>query len=153
MSTDFAILLLLLAPVCAYAFLKGGKPEQYCALVIIAGTAFDRLYPWIFGPRGFHEFSLSRLLTETVLLLVFTSIALRANRNWPLIVAAAQLVAVAGSFAPLAVRGGYDQAYWALTQLPLVIQLLALSAGTCLHSLRDARVGPYNDWSPAKQDC
>ncbi len=81
-------------------------------------------------------------------MLLFLVVALRANRMYPLGIASAQLVAVIGNVAAILVPNGWTQAYWAMTQLPIILQLSFLAFGTVAHRRRVAVVGDYNEWSP-----
>jgi hypothetical protein len=73
-------------------------------------------------------------------------LALRANRMWPLWAAAAQLICVSGHVAVFVSPEGMRRAYWALTQLPQYIQLIALVLGAVAHARRFDRIGPYRSW-------
>lgn len=148
MSTQSIIVATVAALVAIYAATKGGHPERWCAAIIFAGIVFDKTFEAAFGLRDFDDFDLSRLLLDSVQLFAFVGIALRANRLYPLGIASAQLLALIGSIAALVVHEGWNQAYWAMTQLPLFIQLALLSGGTHAHRLRVAKIGNYNGWSP-----
>lgn len=104
------------------------------------------------GPRSFRNFDASRMLIDVVSAGLFIAVAMRANRLYPLAIAAAQLVAVIGSVAVLLSSDGWSQAFWAMTQLPLLLQLLLLTGGTIAHRYRLARVGAYNCWSPRYEE-
>lgn len=148
MAPDLIAVVLLVATASLYAVMRGGKPERICAAIIVAGIVADRLYLGIFGGREFQHFTASRLAFDGAQLVGFVLVALRANRVWPLWPASAQLVAISGSVSAIVVPDGYNYAYWAMTQLPLFIQLAALGLGTFLHDRRRQRIGAYNCWSP-----
>lgn len=138
----------LAAIISGHAVLRGDKPEQFCAAIIILGIAADRAIDALMGGRSFDSFDLSRLLLDALQFVLFLIIALRANRIYPLAICAAQLLALIGSIAVLAVSNGWNQAYWAMTQLPLFLQLAFLAGGTFAHHSRVSQVGNYNCWSP-----
>ena len=148
MATDLVLVLVFAASVSSYAILRGGMPERYCAAIMGTGILIDRFYPMLFDERGFHELSTSRLTFDVLQFAGYLWVALLANRTWPLWMAAAQLLCIVGSTSVLIVQEGDKQAYWALTQLPIFIQLLALGFGAFAHTCRVRRVGDYNCWSP-----
>ncbi|MCB2067940.1 MAG: hypothetical protein KDE15_15020 [Erythrobacter sp.] len=148
MPTDRAIVYVLAAAITLFAVIRGGSPERYCAAIIVAGILADRIYPLIAGERDFVHFASSRLIFDLMQFASFMAVALFANRIWPLWLSAAQLVAITGSLAFFAVVDGFNLAYWALTQLPLFVQLVALAIGTFAHHRRTVRIGRYNCWSP-----
>jgi hypothetical protein len=148
MQADVVVVMLLSASLALLALLRGGKPERFCAAIIAFGMIADRVSQAHFDYGDFVRFSAPRLVLDSIQFAGFLYVALYANRFWPIWVAAAQAVAITGSFAPLAYQSGHTQAYWALTQLPLILQLLALGVGTQAHYRRVSRVGRYNCWSP-----
>lgn len=148
MSTESMLVVAFSALVVVYAALRGCLPERWCAGVIFTGVIIDELVEAAFGARSFEGFEPSRLLLDLMQFVVFLTVALRANRLYPLGIAAAQLLSIMGSISALVVPHGWNQAYWAMTQLPLFLQLQLLALGTLAHQQRVARVGNYNCWSP-----
>jgi hypothetical protein len=134
--------------VVVFAAARGGWPERLCAAIIACEAVVDLALQFTIGPRSFRTFDASRLLIDLVAATLFTLVALRANRLHPLVIAAAQLVAVIGSLVVLLAEGGWTQAFWAMTQLPVLLQLVVLGGGTIAHRQRVARIGAYNCWSP-----
>lgn len=148
MEAYVIIVALLTALIVLYAMIKGSHPERWVAVIIITGVVFDRIMWIIIGPRPFEHFDTTRLSMDFTQLVLFLAIALRANRLYPLGIASTQLLAIIGSIAALVVQEGWNQAYWAMTQLPLFFQLALLAGGTHAHRLRVAKIGNYNSWSP-----
>jgi len=144
----FAIIVAATFLVVAFAAARGDAPEKLCAAIIAAEALIDLVLQFTIGPRSFVEFYLSRLLLDLFAASALIAVAMRANRLYPLAIAAAQLVAVIGSISALVARDGWSQAFWAMTQLPVVLQLALLLGGTVMHRYRLSRVGPYNSWSP-----
>jgi len=134
--------------VVAYAAARGDSPERWCAAAIGVETVVDFTLHYTIGPRSFSEFNLSRLVFDMMKASVFITVALRANRVYPLGVAAAGVVAVIGSIPALLNKEGWNQAYWAMTNTPTYLQVVLLAAGTVAHRKRLALIGPYNCWSP-----
>ncbi|MWV27891.1 hypothetical protein [Aurantiacibacter rhizosphaerae] len=132
----------------AYSVARGGQPEKWCAAIIGGEVLVDLLILLVAGPRSFGQFQFSRILLDAVACALLIAVAMRANRMYPLALAAAQIVALIGSIAALLASEGMAQAFWAMTQAPLFIQLALLALGTLAHGMRVARIGPYNCWSP-----
>jgi hypothetical protein len=125
---------------------RGGPPERLVATIIVAWVVSDVVYSLIFGPSSFVTVDPARVILDVGELIAITWVALRANRMWPLWAAAAQLICVSGHIAAVIDVGGMRRAYWALTQLPAYIQLIALVLGAAAHARRFARIGPYRSW-------
>lgn len=148
MSAQTLAVILASAFVVAFAARKGGLPEQWIGGVIAAGIIVDQILVWTIGNRTFENFSTSRFLIDAVQLVLLVAISMRANRVYPLIVAASQLMAVVGNLAALLVPNGLNLAYWAMTQLPLLLHIVVLYFGIRHHAERVIRIGRYNCWSP-----
>jgi len=63
--------------------------------------------------------------------------------------AAAQLICYSGHIAVFIQPHGMRRAYWAMTQLPPFIQLVALLLGAAAHARRARRWGEYRSWRVA----
>ncbi len=137
---------LVLSVVFAAAFVavaRGGPPERLAAAIIVGWILSDASYHLAFGPSGFERVDPVHLVLDGGELVAIVWLALRANRMWPLWAAAAQLICVSGHMAVLVSPEGMRRAYWALTQLPQYIQLIALVLGAVAHAKRFERIGPY----------
>ena len=128
------------------AVARGGPPERLAAVIIVCWIVADASYHLAFGPSGFDRVDPVHLVLDGGELAAIVWLALRANRMWPLWAAAAQLICVSGHFAVLISPEGMRRAYWALTQLPQYIQLVALVLGAVAHAKRFERIGPYRSW-------
>ncbi len=146
MPVDVILALGLSTGVIGFACLRGSRPEVLGALIVALNIAIDLVVREWAGQWNFSAFSGRRFVSDLVELGLLLSLALHANRVWPIFSAAAQLVAVAGSLAVWSSAEGMQVAYWAVTQLPLFGQLAALALGTFFHLRRQAVVGPYRDW-------
>jgi hypothetical protein len=128
------------------AWVRGGPPERVAATIIVSWILLDVSYHLLFGPSGFEEVDPVHLVLDGAELVAITWLALRANRIWPLWAAAAQLICVSGHVAALVEPRGITQAYWAMTQIPPFIQIIALVSGAAAHARRMRRIGPYRSW-------
>ena len=148
MSLTYLVVLGITLLVVAVAVARGGQPEKWCAAIIAGEATVDLLILLVAGPRSFGEFDGSRIMLDGIAAVLLIAVAMRANRIYPLAIAASQIVALIGSLAALLSGDGMTQAFWAITQLPILLQLTLLAGGTLAHRMRVARVGPYNCWSP-----
>ena len=138
------IILIMIAVLVAYR--QGGPPERLAATIIVAWMISDVSYHLLFGPSGFDTVDPVHLVLDGAELVAIVWLALRANRMWPLWAAAAQLICVSGHLAVTLEPDGVRRAYWAMTQLPPFIQLIALVFGAVFHTRRLQRIGPYRSW-------
>ncbi len=148
MSQAYLIVLGITLLIVAMAVTRGGQPERWCAAIIAGEVTIDLLILLAVGPRSFGEFDISRISLDGIAAALLIAVAMRANRIYPLAIAAAQLVALIGSVVALLAVDGMAQAFWAMTQMPLFLQLALLTGGTLAHRLRLAKIGRYNCWSP-----
>lgn len=141
------IILAMFLAVGAVAFRWGGAPERAVAVVLVGWNTADFFYHLIQGPSAFVWVDNWHLLLDGAMLATTMWVALRANRMWPLWVAAAAVISFSGHLAVLVRPEGNARAYWALTQLPQYVQLVALMLGTYAHAMRLQRLGgPYRSW-------
>jgi len=140
---------LALTVVFAAAFVavaRGGPPERLAAAIIVCWIIADASYHLVFGPSGFDRVDPVHLVLDSGELVAIMWLALQANRIWPLWAAAAQLICVSGHIAVFVSPEGMRRAYWALTQIPQYVQLIALVLGAVAHARRFERIGPYRSW-------
>lgn len=146
MSLVVLVPLVLILAAAAFAIWIGGPPERLAAAIIIVWVVSDVTYHLLFGPSGFIVVDPVHLVIDGGELLAIVWLALRANRMWPLLAAAAQLICYSGHLVALIEPGGMQRAYWAMTQLPPYMQLLALVLGALAHARRSRRIGAYRSW-------
>ncbi|GAA4043754.1 hypothetical protein [Parerythrobacter jejuensis] len=141
---NVATLLLLLAAVW-----KGGGPERACAATLFGMVVVDRSYHALFGPSPTYDLiDPWHLLLDTGGLVALVLIALRANRFFPMILAAAQLVAFSAHLVRMTVEPVTSLSYYLLYTMPFWFQLLVMTIGIARHAYRTSRFGPYRDWRP-----
>lgn len=137
---------LLMAAVVVYAFRKGGEPERLVAMVLVTTAGLDLINHAVFGVTEFFSVDPGHLVIDSWAMIVFLAIALRANRGWPLVVSAAQIIVVLGHASKIIELSLVRYGYFAMTQMPLNIQVVALLLGTVAHSRREEQVGRYHAW-------
>ncbi|OZA94733.1 hypothetical protein U4960_02050 [Altererythrobacter sp. H2] len=146
----FVIQMALFAILAVWAWRRGGGPEKACAWAFVGMFVADRLYHLLVTPAieletvdGWH-FAL-----DIAVLAAIVPIALRANRLYPMGLAACQLIAVNAHIA----RDSFTQitpiAYSILVVAPSYLQLVILACGIGAHVQRQRRHGPYRDWRHA----
>ena len=135
---------LLLGASCLYALLRGGGPERVCATAFLIATLLTVL---VVRPEGirFASTDLGILTVDVALLILLVGVAIAANRLWPMVMAAMQLVEVAGHIArasPIVMPYAYATilAIWSYPMLLLLI------VATYRHRRRIAKAGSDPSW-------
>lgn len=137
---------LAIAAVVALAFRKGGEPEKLAAGVLVATTVLDLGNHAMFGEPAFFAVNPGHLVIDTWAMIALMWIALKANRGWPLWVSAAQIIVVLGHLAKIIELSLVRYGYFAMTQMPLNVQAVALLLGTFAHVRREELIGRYHAW-------
>lgn len=126
----------------------GGGPERGLAIVfgstiVAPSLVFQTLSNDI---HDLGAFSLFFGLADAAALIGIFLVALNANRSYPLLIAAFQVVA----FSSHLVKGSVDQvsagAHLVLAAVPGFCQVALLLVGLVLHRFRLSRFGSYRDW-------
>jgi len=135
-----------MAAAVLFAARRGGEPERSVAAVLLATFLLDVGNHALFGDPAWFAVNPGHLVIDVWAFLVLGWVALRANRGWPLGVAAAQSLVLLGHAAKLWDLDMVRRAYWAMTQVPFLLQLLILAFGTWAHQSRARRIGRYQGW-------
>ena len=137
----------ILAMTCGYALWWGGAPERLTAIAYLFGGAATAILPFNAG-NSFHSVERANLLIDLMLFMTLLGISLRANRFWPMWVAAVQLLAIAihgvKAYDPTLVAWLYNMAVGKVAY-PMVAML---AMGVIRHRDRIAAYGSDPDWSP-----
>lgn len=136
---------LLLAGATIYAFIRGGAPERVVAAAFIAAAAATYLPPPDFTTFERAEFGL--FVIDSALLAVLIAVALRANRFWPIWVAACQLFTVLVHITMAYQRDILPIVYFVVVIRISYPMLILLVIGTERHFRRKKRFGSDPDWS------
>lgn len=133
----------------AYALRRGGSPEKIGATILVVASYLTLAA--LSGPAAsFHSVEFGVVIVDLLCSAAFVALALRAERFWPLWVAALQITGTAEHAVkfvdPDIVRRTYAfiLAIWAYPMIFLMI------AGTWRHQQRLARFGVDNSWSRQK---
>jgi len=132
--------------VSLFVLRKGGQPERLVLSSLVISDLVDALYHRLAGPAQFDVVLPAHLLIDSAMLVCLMWIALRANRAWPMWVASAQLIMMLGHLGKLLEMREAFRGYWAMTQVPPLLQLAFLTIGTAAHVWRQRAIGPYHSW-------
>lgn len=133
---------------CLYAARRGGAPERWVAGLMAAAAITTGLLPGT--PRQtYRSIEWGELWVDLAFLICLLILACRANRFWPIWVAACQLIAMTVH----AVRA-YDHSllpsvYSVGTGFIAYPMIVLLVIGTSRHLAR-SRDGAERDWSPLR---
>ena len=137
----------ILAATCGYALWRGGAPERAAAIFFAVGFLATYALPFD-KASSFHRVERGNLLVDLAMLVALLAISLRANRFWPMWVAAVQLLAVAihgvKAYDPTLVAWLYNVASGKISY-PMVAML---AIGVARHRERITAYGSDPDWSP-----
>lgn len=134
--------------VCTAALIYGRGPERAIAVTwLLVFELSGRVYfSFIEDDFRFGELGLFDASVDLVALVVMVAIALNANRNYTLWIAAMQVLAFSAHLARSLTDIISPIAYAVLALVPGWMQLLLLAAGLIRHILRERRFGPYREW-------
>ena len=123
----------------------GAGPEKAVALVIIGSILLDLVYHSAIGLARDETVDIGHAAIDFLGFTLFLAVGLRANRVWPLLCCAMQLITIFGHISML-IESGAMGAYWLMTAIPPQGEIIVLVAGTIAHVLRQQRIGRYRDW-------
>ena len=123
----------------------GREPEQYAAGILFANFVLQLLNFVLRGPFDFIKVDPILFAIDAVTFLAMTWVALNANRLWPLVISALQMLVVIAHVSVLT-SNGWDQVYWGMMAIAQYLQLLVVACGTLNHHFRERRAGPYRSW-------
>ncbi len=126
----------------------GGSPERWIAAVFL-GTMVAPIYLARF--LGIDSFAVGPwssyyTMMDMVAAALFVGVALNANRNYPMGIAAFQLVAVGAHMVRAVADSASPLAIAILVIGPSYCQLLLLLGGFIRHVRRERRYGHYREW-------
>jgi len=128
----------LLALTCGYALSRGQRDERIAALVCIVASIVTA---FVLSPHTarYSQVESGELLVDAAVLAVFTAVALRSDRFWPLWIAGLQLTTSMAHFMKLIHVDLLPQAYAAAEKFWSYPILLIVAAGTWRGRRRMAR--------------
>lgn len=141
-----AAFLLLLVVSTVYALWRGGAPERIGAAVVLGGTLAS-----FFAVSGAHarwlNLETGLLIVDATMLAAILILVVRANRLWPIPMAALLIVQVAGHFLKTLDPHIYPFLYWLTSSLWSYLILVILIVATRNHRRRLKLRGRDPSWS------
>ena len=135
MNGKIQIVLLLIA--FGAAVRRAGWPERIAAILMLGSHALDRYYHWGIGGQGsYQQVDLGHLAIDLYLLAGFLAIALRADRQWTLWAAGAQIVALLSHPVRLVSGEVAELAYAVMIRAPSWLQIALLYVGVAFVARR-----------------
>lgn len=130
------------------ALRRGAAPERILTTTLLGMLVFDRIYHLMTGGRAvlIMGVNLGHFGIDAIGLAIFLTVALRANRSYPLWIGAAQLIAFSSHIYPLMDRDVHWAAYLAMSIMPSYVQTMAMGLGLIAHMRRQKTPGSYRSW-------
>jgi hypothetical protein len=144
----FLVFNLLLLGSCGYAILRGGAPERITGWLLIGATILTPLAARGLSTR-YVQAELGIFLVDLILLVALIIVALKADRFWPMVLAAMQLDTTAVHILKV-----FDADLIRITYALMIAawsypMLLILAIATVRHRRRLAQFGEDRAWSLA----
>ncbi len=132
------------------AWKYGAAAERWLAGAFALRFPLTLLQQWAFGfapsSAPFSHFMPDIFAQDLLLLAVFTALALRANRLYPLWIAAAQVIVVTTHLVQLCSSQLLPRAYATLVGAPTLLQSVIILIGLAFHARRTSQCGAYPSW-------
>ncbi|MBQ1500284.1 MAG: hypothetical protein IIZ38_18405 [Sphingomonas sp.] len=145
-----AVFLILLVASVGYAFWRGGPPERIGAAVLLGGTLAS-----FFAVSGAHarwlNLETGLLIVDAAMLAAILILLVRANRLWPIPMAALLIVQVAGHFLKTLDPHIYPFLYWLTSSLWSYLVTAILIVATHNHRRRLKKFGQDISWNASSR--
>ncbi|TCM22407.1 hypothetical protein EDF56_1011097 [Novosphingobium sp. PhB165] len=130
------------------ALRRGAAPERILTTTLLGMLVFDRIYHLITGQHAVMVMgvNLGHFAIDVIGLAVFVTVALSANRSYPLWIGGAQMVALSSHFYPLLAHDLAGTGYLAMSIMPSYAQTIAMGIGLASHMRRQKTAGSYRCW-------
>lgn len=131
----------------AAALRWGAPPERICVATLVIVTFGDPLYHLLMHQSPIYRtVDIGHLVMDLGVAAIFVAVALRANRVYPLWLAAFQLVSVLSHFAREVTDSFPKLAYGLMSYGPFYVILLIMAGGIAFHARRAKYLGRYRSW-------
>lgn len=141
-----AIFLILLVGTCLYALWRGGAPERIAAGAMLAACLASALVRSDAELR-FVEVETGLFLIDAILLIILFAVAVKADRGWPMVIAALHLATVGAHAVKLIDPEMIRVTYVVMISAWSWPMVFALALGTARHRSRLKAQGFDLDWS------
>ncbi len=138
---------ILLLGTCGYAILRGGMPEKIAGWLLMAAAGLTLLTGW--RQAMFQQVEIGLFIIDLALLAGLVVIALKADRFWPLVLAALQLDNTAAHILKLFDPDLIGITYALMLAMWSYPMQLILAVATLRHRRRLAQFGEDRAWSLA----
>lgn len=132
--------------VCLGTMKVGGGPEKIAAIILVAIFLIKVISHYFGEDISYYHVSYFNVATSVFAMVVSMTLAVFANRIWPIFFAAFSVVQVFGHLSAYVMVNGQSRAYWAFTQIPVVFQVLIISIGAVFFLRRTASGLMAPDW-------
>ena len=122
---------------CAYALWRGGGPERLAAALILSDWLTS---PFLQSHDAFHHAQIAIFALDALLAAALVTIALRANRYWPLWAAAFQILEILIHVAMLVDHHVRPRAYFIGMEVTSYLILMALVVGVFFEAPKSPRL-------------
>lgn len=130
-----------------YALYRGGEPEKYAGGILSGMVLLDYLYHFVFPQGGIYEqVDLGHLIIDLLVLIGLATLAMRANRMYPIWMLGAQLISTMMHLNREVSGEMQGIAYLILTRIPSYLQIGGFAVGLYMHRRRVGRYGTYRSW-------
>lgn len=145
----------LICATCVWvvAIRRGAGPERLMASIFLAIPCIDRLYHFIasdghaiWSVSNYAKVDLGHFLIDAVALLAMATVAIRANRTYPLWIGGLQIVATFSHFTRAVMPHLHPVAYAIMERAPYYLQVALLIGGLTAQIVRTNRIGACRSW-------
>lgn len=144
------VFLVLLFTVLGYALWKGGAPERWIAVQLIAAMIAS-LAVVSEGDAAFQSMEIGTAIVDSILFAGMLIVALHADRYWTLWITAFQLIQLLAHLPQILVPQLLPEVYGLIISVWSYPMLLLLFVGTYRHQQRVTRFGNDESWSSFSQ--
>lgn len=129
-----------------YALARGGAPERLAGLLLLVAAITTRAF-FLASVEPYVTVELGILAVDLVLLVALVTLALFADRFWPIWLAALQALGAGAHLVKAIEPGVVSMAYAILVAVWSYPMILILTAATLRHRRRSHQIGWELDWS------
>lgn len=147
------ILLILTGFLCAACWRRGAGPERMISSVLVLELLVDRAYHFlasggktVWTLSDYATIDLGHFLIDLSAMVILVSIALRANRIYPLWIGGIQIIALMSHVVMELGPEMHPVAYAGMNRATFYLQVTILFAGLILHWRRTGQIGHYRAW-------
>jgi branched-subunit amino acid transport protein AzlD len=140
---QFGALLLVIG----YAWWRGAGPERVCGGALLYMALVDYPYHWIFDRSAIlASVDLGHAFIDLSTAAIFFLVAIKANRLYPLWLAALQTISFLGHIGRDLSAAINGMAYAILIAAPSYLEIMTLALGVLFHQRRMMLFGTYRSW-------